>query len=155
MHVYVARAGKGRYLVSISPEIRDVIRDGIAYVREMVVVGDPNISRLFPPAHPSDEALEAEWQEMMAAQLIEARLASFDLVEESLDADELDAAQLEGWMQGINAVRLVVGTILGVTDGTEEDELEELETSPLDGFYDVLSYVLGWLVRAASGDLPS
>ena len=150
MHVRVARVGEGRFAVSISPEIRQLIRDGVASVREMVLVGDPALARLFPPAHPTDDALEAEWQAMMASQLIEARLASFDLVEESLDAEELDAAQLEGWMQGINAVRLVVGTILGVDDDPSDDEIEP---SPLDVLYDILSYVLGMLVRAASGDL--
>lgn len=153
MHVRVARIGEGRFAVSISPEIRELIRDGVASVREMVVVGDPALTRLFPPAHPSDDALEAEWQAMMASQLIEARLASFDLVEESLDAEELDAAQLEGWMQGINAVRLVVGTILGVDDDPDGDE-EEVEPTPLDVLYDILSHVMGILVRAASGDLP-
>ena len=35
---------------------------------ELVVVGDPALTRLFPPAHPSDDALEAEWQAMMASQ---------------------------------------------------------------------------------------
>ena len=152
MHVHVTRVGEGRFLVSMSPEIRDLIRDGVAAVREMVVVGDPRLTRLFPPAHPSDDALEAEWQQMMAAQLIEARLASFDVVDESLDTEELDAAQLEAWMQGINAVRLVIGTILGITDDGEEDE--DAEPTPLDGLYDLLTYVLGSLVRAASGDLP-
>ena len=150
MHVRVARVGEGRFAVSISPEIRQLIRDGVASVREMVLVGDPALARLFPPAHPTDDALEAEWQAMMASQLIEARLASFDLVEESLDAEELDAAQLEGWMQGINAVRLVVGTILGVDDDPSDDEIEP---SPLDVLYDILPHVLGMLVRAASGDL--
>ena len=150
MHVRVARVGEGRFAVSISPEIRQLIRDGVASVREMVLVGDPALARLFPPAHPTDDALEAEWQAMMASQLIEARLASFDLVEESLDAEELDAAQLEGWMQGINAVRLEVGTILGVDDDPSD---HEIEPSPLDVLYDILSHVLGMLVRAASGDL--
>jgi len=156
---FVVPVGDGTYDVDLPPALRDMIRTTVGQVREMVVVGDPALARLFPPAHPGDDELEAEWRQMMAGQLIEARLASFDVVDETLDAEVLDEAQLEAWMQGINAVRLVLGTIVGVTDGTEEDgppEPAPADTprlAALEQAYHVLSLVLEDLVDAAASGL--
>ena len=151
---YVEPLPDGRYAVRFPPVLREVVRIGIGQARELVLTDDPSTQRLFPPAHPDDEALEDEWRRMMAGELIESRLAAFDVVEETVDAEELDGEQLERWMFAVNAVRLVIGTILDVQEdddgplaepGTREAALEQL--------YDLLTLVLGHITAAAQASL--
>ena len=47
-------------------------------------------------------------------------MASVDAVEASVDADMLDADQLTAWMQAVNALRLILGTMLEITEDDEE-----------------------------------
>lgn len=158
MRAAIEPLGDGRYRVELSEDLRELVRSGVEQVRELVVIGDPALARLFPPAHPTDEVLEAEWRELMAGQLIEARLAAFDVVDATLDQGEIDGATLEGWMQGINAVRLVIGTIVDIPEDPDEDFFARLvrdqQQFSLFRVYDVLSNLLARLVGAAASDLP-
>ena len=54
-------------------------------------------------------------------------------------------------MQSINAIRLVLGSLLGIDDDESADDADD-ETSPEHQLYDFLSWLLEWTVRALSPD---
>jgi hypothetical protein len=47
-------------------------------------------------------------------------MSNIDAVEASVDAEILSEEQLTAWMQAINSLRLVLGTILDLTDDDQE-----------------------------------
>ena len=62
-----------------------------------------------------------------------------------------DEEQLVAFMQSVNAIRLVLGTMLGVTDDPDVDEVDEqIESSPEYHLYAYLSWLLEHCVRAVS-----
>lgn len=107
--------------------------------------------RLFPTAYPDDEELEAEYQRLMREELVASKLAALDVVDRALapDAAPLDDAGLLAFMQSVNSVRLVLGTMLEVSDDPEADEVRPgLEQSPEYALYGYLSWLLEHCVRA-------
>ena len=77
---------------------------------------DPSLRRLFPPAYLSDPDRDAEYQRLMRDDLLAERLDHLDLLDDTLAADHLDEAQITAWMQGLNELRLVIGTQLDVSE---------------------------------------
>ena len=64
----------------------------------------------------------------------------------------VDEVGLVAFMQSLNGIRLVLGTMLGVTDDPTLEEVDEqLESSPEYHLYAYLSWLLEHCVRAASG----
>ena len=57
-------------------------------------------------------------------------------------------------MQAVNSIRLILGTVLDVTEDDELDPPDELSESAEYQLYGYLSWVLDSSVRAMSGDLP-
>ena len=113
---------------------------------------NPLLNRLFPTAYPDDEEKEAEYQRLMREELVASRLASINLVTSLLEPEAppvFDEERTIAFMQSINAIRLVLGTLLGITDDDSADAADE-STSPEHQLYDFLSWLLEWTVRALS-----
>ena len=112
------------------------------------------LARLFPTAYADDEELEAEYQRLMREELVASKLAALDVVDRALadDAAPLDESGLLAFMQSVNSVRLVLGTMLEVSDEPDADEVRPgLEQSPEYALYSYLSWLLEHCVRALSG----
>ena len=86
---------------------------------------DPGLRRLFPPAHPDDLLREAEWQIQQGTDLRDAHRAALAVVRTG-GAEPLSEDELVAWVQGINALRLVLAERLGV-DGDEDAEQAAVE----------------------------
>jgi hypothetical protein len=147
------RRRDGRFEVNLSADQRDFLRSFLDQLRDLLMADDPNLRRLFPVAYADDAEQDAAYQQLVHGQLIEARFAAIETVEATLDATDVDEAQLTGWMQSINALRLVLGTVLDVGE-------EPLQLDPGDpGFepyvlYEELGWLLGHIVVALSEALP-
>jgi|HigsolmetaAR202D_1030399.scaffolds.fasta_scaffold28464_1 hypothetical protein len=153
----VTRAGAG-YTLHLDAQERAVVARLLGELRDMQT--DPEaaeaVRRLFPVVHPGDPDQEAEYQRLMREELIASRAAAIDTVvgvlgrpgrKVSLNEDEMSA-----FVKAVNAVRLVLGTLLEVTD--DEDEVRpELLESPEYGLYGYLSYVLDACIRLLSADV--
>ena len=85
---------------------------------------DQSLRRLFPPAYLSDPERDTEYQRLMRDELLAERLDHLDLLDDTLAADHLDEAQITAWMQGLNELRLVLGTQLDIS---EEDDPADLD----------------------------
>ena len=62
---------------------------------------------------------EAEWARLVHDELRQSQVASADLVTDTLQAETVTADQLGAWLQSINALRLVLGTRIGVEEDRE------------------------------------
>lgn len=131
------------------------------------------LARLFPPAYSSafpDEQLsesESEYQRLMRDELVQSRLTSIATVRTCLENPRhLSEPQLIGFLQAVNALRLVLGTVLEITDDSEDpdasDEIVGVNDLDPNGpqpddpdfglqvAYQFLSWVLDSTVRALS-----
>jgi hypothetical protein len=149
----VRRLRKGGYRLELPAAERDVLRRLLPQLRELLLAPepDPRVRRLFPVAHPDDPRLQAAFEGLVHDELVASRLAAIDQVERTLDATELDDDQLAAWMHSINSVRLVLGTLLDVS---EDDSGHEIDDDDPDAgtwaLYGYLSFLLDQLVEAAS-----
>ena len=125
---------------------------------------DERLVRLFPTAYhnETDRELDAEYQRLMREELVASRLSgiatldrAFDEISEKTgrkDKAQLTLDQLMAFMQAVNGLRLVLGTMLDVG---EEHDLDELgDDHPLIGehrLYVYLSWILECSVEALQG----
>lgn len=150
----VRRRADGMYEIELPDHVRRLLTVLATQLRELIVVGDATLQRLFPPAAPQDPEQEASYQRLMEGSLIEHRLAALDVLEESIEADELDEDHVVGWMQAVNSIRLQLGTALDVSE--DHDEWPDPDEPGFEWYaaYELLGGVLELLVHAASGALP-
>jgi len=104
--------------------------------------------RLFPVVHPDRPDDEAEYQRLMRDELVASRLAGILTVKEVLAGDgkkvTFNEEQLVAFMQALNSVRLVLGTMLDVT----EDDDTFPDDAPLVPEYQLYAY-LSWVLDSA------
>jgi hypothetical protein len=112
---------------------------------------DPSLRRLHPTAYIDDEEHEAGWQLLIGEELRATRRAQLDVLRAAAERTELDDDEVQGWMQALNALRLVLGTRLDVS----EDEVGPLDPSdpdaPAYALYELLGYLLDRTVQSLSG----
>jgi hypothetical protein len=140
----IARTRSGEIRVRLASEERGLVRAVIESVRQRLD-DDPDdaaLRRLFPPAHADDAEAEREYRDLVHEGLLDGRRRALRLVEETLDRDRLSVEEAEAWLGALNDVRLVLGTLLDVTEETYAKELDE--NSPRDRELAVFAY-LSWL----------
>jgi hypothetical protein len=114
--------------------------------------GDPRLIRIFPPAyHLADDAeADAEYQRLMREELVASRLSGITTVNTALQGSgPVDEETMVAFIQAINGLRLVLGTMLDVDEDDDPDEIDE--DDPQVGehhLYNFLSWLLDWGVRA-------
>jgi hypothetical protein len=156
----VRAAGDG-FVVDLGDDESALVQRLVGELRALLTDPSPDsearllLVRLFPVAHPDDEELEAEYQRLMRDELVQSKLASFEIVDETLRSgrrSRIDEGRMLAFMQAINSIRLVLGVMLGVSDDPDADEVHPgLERSPEYALYGYLSWLLEWCVRALSG----
>lgn len=155
----VERNGTTRWVIRIDAEERALVVRLLGEIRDLLLAGDaPDgstpalLQRLFPPAFLEDPDKEEEYQRLMREELVASRLAQIESVSAFLGPDgpdRLDEEQIVAFMQSINAVRIVLGTMLDVS---EDDDLDpELVQTGEHQLYGYLSWLLDWTVRSMTG----
>ncbi len=154
----VRAKGEG-FIVDLGADESALVRRLVGELRSLLADPDPDdaaqrlLARLFPVAHPDDEEMETEYQRLMRDELVQSKLSAFDIVDETLSGDgRVDEGQLLALMQSVNSIRLVLGTMLGVIDDPDADEVTQgLEDSAEYHLYNYLSWLLESCVRALTG----
>jgi hypothetical protein len=148
-------AVRGGWRINLDGEERNLLLRLMAELQALITGPDDNelLQRLFPVAYPDDEEKEAEYQRLMREELVASRLAAIESVSRTVDpanaAHLLDEGETIAFMQSINAIRLVLGTMLGITDDESADAADDTDT-PEHHLYDFLSWLLDWTVRSLS-----
>ena len=104
------------------------------------------VRRLYPTAYPGDDEHEAEYQRLMRDELVGSRRRSIETVRAVLVAGRADEEQLGALMQALNSLRLVLGTMLDVSD---DPDLPEVDPEREDSAELHLYHYLSWLLEAA------
>ncbi len=144
----------GTLVVRLSADERALLaRVATDLTTDLEAPDDPSLQRLFPPGYTDDAVRDAGYQMMMGDELRQRQLASLRSLAESADAEHLDAAQGEEWLQSINAIRLVLGTRLGITDDAQPIRVRRDDPNLRSWVaYDFLTVLLNDLVEAMSAD---
>jgi hypothetical protein len=112
----IERERGGGFRVRLPREERELLRSLPGQLRALLERDDPSLERLFPPAYGDDLEANAAYDELVRDELLRGRLAALRLLEETVDAEQLDEKQLNAWIGALNDFRLVLGTRLGVTE---------------------------------------
>src|SRR5207302_4816370 len=149
----IKRTRKGQFQIRLPAEERDLLRSLPGQLKDLLEENDPSLRRLFPPAYLDDPERDAEYQQLMRADLLERHRAALDVMTETIDAEELQEEQLAGWLGALNDLRLVLGTRLDVSEDMWDDELDPNDPrAPALGLYGYLGWLQEQVVEAlASG----
>jgi len=141
-------SGDDAYVVDLGEAERELIRSTAGQLKELLVETDgPVLRRLFPPPYGDDTERNEGWAALARPELIENRLASLDLVIATADATSLDEDQADAWMRSLNDVRLVLGTVLDITDDALDPAIDESNLATYQA-YELLGALLETVVQA-------
>ncbi len=88
-------------------------------------------------------------EELVASRLVGDRVGEPGRSSRRTRSVLLDEGETIAFMQSINAIRLVLGSMLGITDDESADAADDADT-PEHHLYDFLSWLLEWTVRSLS-----
>ncbi len=144
--------GPNRFVVHLGREERAVLRAVCEDLAAALEEGDdnPNVRRLFPAGHASDPDVDRQYREMVHDDLVRSRREILLAVAASADDQELDRPTLEQWMVGLNAVRLVLGTALDVSEDAPPDLDADDPELPTWAVYEFLGSLVDASVHALS-----
>jgi hypothetical protein len=145
--------GDGRYEINLHESTLEVLAAFLEQFRELLMGTDDSLRRLFPVAYLNDPERDAEYQQMMHGELLESRFAAIETMEATLQADTVSESELTQWMQSINALRLVIGTRLDVSEEPVEIEPDDPDAM-LYAMYELFGNLVDLIVRVLTPGLP-
>ncbi len=140
-----------RFDLVLEPRLREVIASLLGELDELIEAGpdDPGLRRLNPPAYLDDPEKDEEYRLLAGDELRTSRRAAIDAVRRSIERDVLDEDELWQWLQSLNALRLVVGTRLGIEDDDTPRNVDEDDPdAPLWSIYDFTTWLQHSVVDA-------
>ena len=156
------KRGVTHWRLNLGPDERAVVGQLLGELRALITDESdrpsPLLQRLFPTAYPDDAEKEAEYQRLMREELVASRVHQVDAVSALLtdasgdDTTPLDEAEVVALMQSVNAVRVVLGTMLDVGEDDEVGVGEVGDEHEMERqLYGFLSWLLDWIVRSLQG----
>ncbi|MBU6200427.1 MAG: DUF2017 family protein [Acidobacteria bacterium] len=147
----VRREGDG-FVLGVDAEDRATLVGLIGQLRDEIAADgrSEHLRRLFPAAYHDHAEHEAEYQRLVHEDLASTRLASLVTVGEVLGCDpgsdelELGEDDLDALMRALNDLRLVIGTLLDVSEDTDAGDVGP--DDPDFGHFQLYGY-LGWLLE--------
>ena len=141
----IRRQRSGEYRFTISDEERRLVLDLVRQLRELLTTDSPALRRLFPPPYGDDDERNAGYAVLAGSELVERRLAALDVIETTIDAETLTEDQLQTWMRSVNDLRLVLGTLLDISD---DEQPASGADEAMIAVYEYLGQLLELTVRA-------
>jgi hypothetical protein len=139
--------GNGAFRINLTDAERETMLSFVDQLEEVLTAeqGDPRLRRLYPTAYHENPDLDAEYQGYMRDELSQSRASSMATVREVLATHEpISESQLYAFMMVLNSLRLVLGTLLGVSEDEDTDDIED--DDPTFGQAQLYGY-LGWLLE--------
>jgi hypothetical protein len=143
----------GTYRVDLPAEERDVLAALPAQLREALDAGEPTLYRLFPPAHPDDEAANEEYARLVGPGLVDGKLLALSELERTAHSTSLDQGELGAWLGALESLRLALGTQLAITEETYGSFDAADPDAPRLALYHWLSWLQEEVVEALSKTL--
>ena len=114
---------------------------------------DPSLHRLHPTAYHDDPERDLAYQILAGDELRTKRRQTIAAVRDSMHRPELNEDELWGWLQALNALRLVVGTKLGMDEDDVDRPLlpHDHPDAALWDVYDFSTQVQYFVITALEG----
>ena len=137
----VRRQPDGTFRLVLDPRNVEALASLLGELDELLEVApdDPSLARLHPTAYSDDPERDLAYQILAGDELRTNRRATISAVRSSLEKTELSEDELWGWLQALNALRLVVGTRLGMDDD-ESDRPPLSRSDPDAALWDVYDF---------------
>lgn len=148
---WVARDRQGRFTLDLPDGVRQALLQLGDELRDLLTSNHDAVRRVFPVAYPDDPDREAGYQALIRGELVDRHQAGIVLIAETIDADELTEDQLGAWLTTVNALRLVLGTSLGLDEEDDLDIDDDDPRFPVVQLYQVLTILLDDIVNALEG----
>jgi hypothetical protein len=150
------RTSSGEYTVRLRPEERSLLASLPEQLGALVAGGrTAPTTRLFPPAYSDEPELDAEYQRLMGEELVRRRQVAVDLVRATIGRDRLSEEELQAWVGVCNDLRLVLGTLLDVSEDRDILDVDRAsEDMPQRVLYLLLSEIVEEGVHALAQGLP-
>jgi len=132
-----------KVVVHLLGELRSEVQEA-----KVVAPGDlaAHMKRLFPSAYHDDERLNDEYRRLTHGDIADSHIAAIDDAIALLAPDRVfTTSELERFVRAINAMRLVLGTLLDVSEDDPEDFDDDDPAAPQRQVYDYL----GWLLHSS------
>jgi hypothetical protein len=147
------RDRQGRFRVGLEGPEQQLLSMLPRQVQELLEQEDPSTARVFPVAYTDDAKAQADYKEMMGAQLLNQHQRSLDTLATTAGAASIDDAEIHEWLDALEVLRLVLGTQLDVSeDGAMVDESDPRSTQFT--VYHYLSMLQEEIVEALAAALP-
>ena len=141
----------GSFRINLAPDVRELLVHMFGELRDVLMqadTSDPALRRLFPAAYHDDPERDAEYQELMRSELVASRLTAISRVVEVIGTgDRLESGDMDLFLQALNALRLLLGTMLDVAEDDADPGSDDPD-DPSAAQAHLYSY-LGWLLEGA------
>jgi hypothetical protein len=140
----------GRYKLNLSGDDREVLRAVVPQFEQLLDdPAQPFVQRLYPPAYsdPAHDEYRDEYRRLMQDDLVKRHREELELLVQTADAESLTEGELLAWIRALNSLRLILGTLLGVS----EDDNVDIGRSAEAHLYHWLTFLQGEAVEALSG----
>lgn len=111
------------------------------------------VRRLLPPAYPTDPEAEEAYVALTRGELLEHHRGALETLAATATATHLDEEQVADWLGALNDLRLVLGTILDVTEDDDEPDPSDPLQSEWSAYH-YLGFLQSQLIDVLSGALP-
>jgi hypothetical protein len=150
------RTSTGEYTVRLRQEERSLLASLPDQLGALVAPGrTAATTRLFPPAYSSEPEADAEYQRLMGDELVRRRQAAVDTVRTTIGRDRLSEEELQAWVGVCNDLRLVLGTLLDVSEDRDILDVDRGSGDmPQRVLYLLLSEIVEEGVHALAQGLP-
>ncbi len=143
---------EGDFLASLAEHLRNTLMGSQVEAGAEI---DLPLQRLFPAAYVEEAEFESQYQNLTRDDLLNTRIEQLQVFERCVTASSLAPDEIPAFMSALNALRLVMGTALDVSESddpremlpSESDDYTQDEFVHLQFYY--LGNLLGELVDAA------
>lgn len=147
----IHRDGDG-FVVELPEPTAAVIESLCGQLEDLLTNGSPLTVRLFPPPYGDDDERNEGYSVLAGAELVDHRLTAISTVRTVLANQRADEEQLSAWMRSLNDMRLVLGTMIGITDDEHPPAVRAEHEQALE-VYETLAAILELTVMALTGTL--
>jgi hypothetical protein len=143
------RAADGTVRLSFLPHETALLRELLDELERLLDnPEDPDLRRLFPPAH-ADRESEEQYRSLVGDELLSGRAKALATVRDTLGRDTLDPDEADAWLRALNDLRLVLGTRLDVSEEIDWEAVDLQDPRGRDlAVYGYLSWLQEQLVEA-------
>ncbi|MCL5048909.1 MAG: DUF2017 domain-containing protein [Firmicutes bacterium] len=117
------------YTGDSTPEYGPLEEDPIAYQEGFYTIDDfeipEAIKRLLPKAYLLDEAAQNDFSTLTSVNLLKEHIDNLNLLMSSISNQYLTVDELHRWMMALNNLRLVIGTVIGVTENSSMPDFDD------------------------------